>query len=349
MKKKKVLLAGATGYPGRYMAQQLKLSHFNSLDELVSCGIYENHHYWLCSTKHKATFNRLNTSIKQEMTEMKTVLVAGAMGYLGKFLLIALKKQGYITFGMVRDPDKHNTLCVDEIIQAEVTKPSSLESTIHGVDYLISTIGITRQKDGLTYMDVDYQANVNLLQEAKEIGVKKFVYVSVLNIELMRYLKMITAKKHFEDELKSSGMEYLIIRPNGFFSDMTEVPNMDRKGAVYLFGSGNYRENPIHGSDLAEFIISHLDRRNQELEVGGPDMLIQNEIAQAAFNALGKKRKIVHIPLWVRNASLKLIRWFSSEKTYGSIEFFMTVMTMHMIAPQFGKRKLIDYYREMVL
>jgi len=30
MKKKKVLLAGATGYLGRYMARQLKLSNFSS-------------------------------------------------------------------------------------------------------------------------------------------------------------------------------------------------------------------------------------------------------------------------------------------------------------------------------
>ena len=35
------------------------------------------------------------------------------------------------------------------------------------IDVVISTVGITRQKDGMTYMDVDFQANANLIDEAK--------------------------------------------------------------------------------------------------------------------------------------------------------------------------------------
>ena len=54
------------------------------------------------------------------------------------------------------------------------------------IDVVISTVGITRQKDGLTYMDVDFQSNVNLIDEAKKEGVKKFIYISVLNGEKLR-------------------------------------------------------------------------------------------------------------------------------------------------------------------
>ena len=279
---------------------------------------------------------------------MKTIMVAGSTGYLGRYILKELKKQGYHTLALARNPDKLQTGSADKIMQAEVTQPSSLEGKINGVDCLISTVGITRQKDGLSYMDVDYQANANLLKEALKSGVKKFVYVSILNGRSMQHLKMVAAKERFTDELKSSGMDYIIIRPNGFFSDMTEVLNMARKGSVYLFGNGSYLGNPIHGADLAEFIVSHLDHRNKELEVGGPEILNQNEMADVAFYALDKKEKIVHIPLWIRDISLKLIRWFSSQKTYGPIEFFMTVMTMDMIAPQYGKHRLIDYYREVM-
>ncbi len=276
------------------------------------------------------------------------ILVAGATGYLGKYLLIELKKQGYKTVAIARNPDKLKNLSVDKIIRAEVTQPQTLKDVCNEVDCVISTVGITKQKDGLIYMDVDYQANANLLQEAKRSGVKKFIYVSVLNGHLLRDLKMIEAKERFVDELKSSGMDYIIIRPNGFFSDMTEVLNMAKKGSAYLFGNGEYKGNPIHGTDLAEFIIKNMDRQNEELKVGGPQILTQNEMAQAAFAALGKKEKIVHIPLWIRDIALKLIRWFSGQKTYGPIEFFMTVMTIDMIAPQHGQHRLTDYYREIV-
>ena len=82
---------------------------------------------------------------------------------------------------------------------------------------VISTVGITRQKDGLTYMDVDFQSNVNLIEEAKKEGVKKFIYISVLNGEKLRHLKICEAKEKLGDYLKLSGMNYCIIRPNGFF------------------------------------------------------------------------------------------------------------------------------------
>jgi nucleoside-diphosphate-sugar epimerase len=55
--------------------------------------------------------------------------------------------------------------------------------------------GITRQKDGFTYMDVDYQANMNLLEQEKQSGVKRFIYVSVFNGENLRHLKICDAKE----------------------------------------------------------------------------------------------------------------------------------------------------------
>lgn len=280
---------------------------------------------------------------------MRKILVAGATGYLGKYIVKELKTQGYETIALARNPNKLNNIktSIDKIIQAKVTQPATLNGVCKGVDYVISTVGITKQKDGLLYMDVDYQANANLLQEAIRSGVKKFIYVSVLNGQLLRDLKMIAAKERFVDELKASGKDYIIIRPNGFFSDMTEVLKMAQKGTVYLFGDGEYKGNPIHGADLAEFIVNNLDKSNTELEIGGPELLTQNQVGQAAFDAIGKKEKIVHIPLWIRDFALKLIRLFTNQKVYGPIEFFMTAMTMDMIAPQYGVHKLGDYYQKI--
>jgi len=276
------------------------------------------------------------------------VLVAGATGYLGKHLLHELKLQGYHAIALARNPSKLDSLSVDQIVKAEVTQPESLKGHLRHVDCLISTVGITRQKEGLSYMDVDYQANANLLKEALASGVKKFIYVSVLNGHLMRNLKGIEAKEKFVDELMRSGLDYTIIRPNGFFSDMTDLLTMAQKGRVYLFGSGNYCGNPIHGEDLARFIVNNMHHPVSELEVGGPEILSHNEMARAAFEATGRKEKIVHVPLWIRNLSLQLIRWFTPQKIYGPAEFFMTVMAMDMVAPEYGEHHLSDFYKKQV-
>ena len=279
---------------------------------------------------------------------MKKVLVTGATGYLGRYLVKELNKQGYRVRALARNSNKLDDLSelIDEVFEGEVTKPETLNGICDGIDVVISSIGITRQKDGLTYMDVDYQGNKNLLEEAKKEGISKFIYVSVFNAEKMKNLKGIRAKVKFEEELKRSGLDYSIVYPNGFFSDMLDYLQMAKKGRGYVFGSGEYRINPIHGEDLAEVCVNAADGDEKEINVGGPDILTHNEIVAIAFESLNKKIKISKIPIWLRNFILATLRLFTSVKTYGPVEFFMTVLTMEMVAPTYGKHHLKEFFLE---
>jgi len=277
---------------------------------------------------------------------MNRVLLAGATGYLGSYIAKELLERSYPIRVIARNPDKlkQNNIELTEILQTEITQPASIKDCCKNIDIVISTVGITRQKDGLTYMDVDYQANLNLLQEAIQSGVKKFIYISALNGENLRHLKICDAKELFVEQLIKSGLEYCIIRPNGFFSDMTEFYTMAKKGRAYLFGDGELKTNPIHGEDLAAVCVDAIDKPDQEIKVGGPETLTHNEIAATAFEVLGIKPKIIHIPNWVRVAILKMVRLFSGSNVYGPIEFFMTVMAMDMVAPEYGRHTLREHF-----
>ncbi len=280
---------------------------------------------------------------------MNRVLLAGATGYLGGYIAKELLRRSYPVRAIARNPEKlkQNNIEVTEIIQKEITQPDAIKDCCKNIDVVISTVGITRQKDDLTYMDVDYQANMNLLQEAKQYGVKKFIYISVLNGENLRHLKICDAKELFVEQLIKSGLEYCIIRPNGFFSDMTEFYKMAKKGRVYLFNDGELKTNPIHGEDLAAVCVEAIDKPDKEIKVGGPETLTHNEIAAESFEALGIKPKITHIPNWVRIAVLKIVRLFSGSKVYGPIEFFMTVMAMDMVAPEYGRHRLREHFTNL--
>ena len=275
------------------------------------------------------------------------VLLAGASGYLGRYITQELLSRNLETKIIVRDKHKVKFDAPNlEIIEAEVTKPETLDNLFNGVDVVISTVGITRQKDGLTYMDVDYQVNKNLIDEAKKSGVQKFIYISVLNGEKLRQLEICEAKEKLGDYLKSSGLDYSIIRPNGFFSDMGDFLKMAKGGKVYLFGDGKLKLNPIHGEDLAKVVVDTINQDAKEINIGGPDMLSQNDIAELALKAYSKPIKIIHLPDWIRKFTLWTVRTFTSSKTYGPIEFFMTTMVIDMQAPQYGKLKLEDFFNE---
>ena len=277
---------------------------------------------------------------------MKTVLLAGGTGYLGNHLWQQLLDSGYKVRALVRTPAKVDPLHkrLSDVRQVDVTKATTLADCCEQVDVVISTLGITRQRDGLSYMDVDYQANLNLLDEARRSGVKQFIYVSVLNGERFRRLKICAAKERFVDALKHSGLNYRIIRPNGFYSDLGEFVHMAQKGRIYLFGDGEYRTNPIHGADLAKAIVEQIDQPSGELPIGGPQTLSHNDIARLAFAATGTPVNVTYIPNWLRQTVLFLLRNITSVKTYGPLEFFMTVMATHMLAPEYGERSLEAYF-----
>ncbi len=277
------------------------------------------------------------------------VLVAGATGYLGQFLVKELKNRGYWVRILIRNHSQKELFEeVDEIFVGKVTQPSTIKHVTSNIDWVFSTIGITRQKDNLSYMDVDYQGNMNLLVDALENNVSSFQYISAINGQELKHLKIFEAKERFVDALKASNIHSSIIRPNGFFSDMKDFLNMAKGGRVFLFGHGRFQLNPIHGEDLATVCINTMEAKKDEVIVGGPEIFSQNDLASLALKAWNKPIKIIHLPDWIRLSVIWFFRTFTSSKTYGPIEFFLTAMAKDNIAPQHGSKKLLDFFYNSV-
>ncbi len=278
---------------------------------------------------------------------MKKILVAGATGYLGRNVVKTLKDRGYWVRALGRSEARLDPIrnMADELFVGEVTDPDSLGGLCEGIDVVFSSVGITRQKDGLTYDDVDFQGNRNLLTIAEESGVLKFVYVHVLNAEKLQHVAMVRAKQAFVDELERSELEHTVICPTGFFSDMEEFLKMARAGRVYLFGNGSNRINPIHGADLADVCADALERSQQQLDVGGPEVFTYREIAELAFEVLEEPARITCLPSRLIAAAIGAMRWVTPVKTYGPMQFLATVMTVDVVGEARGQRRLVDHFR----
>ena len=277
--------------------------------------------------------------------DTRKVLVAGETRYLGKYIVRELKKRGYWVRVLIRKEEQKKAFnSVDDFFVGQITEPNTLKGVTKDIDWVFTTIGITRQKDGVTYMDVDYQGNVNLLKESLIEKVERFQYSAAINGDKLRHLKIFEAKEKFVDELKVSKINYSIMRPNGFFSDMSDFLSMAKNGRVYLFGNGNFKLNPIDGEDLAKVCIDNMENEILEESVGGIDMFTQNQLAELALNAWEKPIKISHLPDWTRRLTIWFLRTFTSSKTYGPIEFFLTAMADDNIANKYGPKRLKDFF-----
>lgn len=279
---------------------------------------------------------------------MKRVLVAGATGHLGRFVVQELKQRGYFVRALARDPSRLQGLehAADEIVQGEVTRPETLVHVCDDIDAVFSSIGITRQKDGLTFRDVDFQGNKNLLDAAVRVGVRKFVYVSAFNGQRLRHLDIIAAHEGFADELRASGIDHTVLRPTGYFSDLGAVLDMARKGRVYLIGDGEHRVNPIHGADLAVVCVDAIQSDETDIDVGGPETLTWSEIASLAFQALDRPARVTRVPAWLMWSAVKVTRLFNRHQGE-LLAFFTTMATSEVVAPPTGTRRIETHFQSL--
>ena len=116
---------------------------------------------------------------------MKSVLLFGASGNVGKQIAKEARRQGYIVTAVVRSAQKANELAglTNHVGIADVTQSKQLEGICKGFDIVISALGKSvspNDNSKATFYDVDFLANETIIKEALSSGVTKFVYVSAL-------------------------------------------------------------------------------------------------------------------------------------------------------------------------
>ena len=185
----------------------------------------------------------------------------------------------------------------------DATNPETLKGICDGVEVVISTVGLTGASTKFTAYDIDYKGNLNILAEAKAAGVKSFNYISVISCDEPGADKvpMLHAKYLFEEELKKSGMTYVIHRPTGYFYDIAKVfkPYVDKGEMQLLKGYGSVKANVVDCPDFAAFITQKMNDENTVYNVGGKETYTYEQMAAMCFEAAKKPLKIKWAPMWL--------------------------------------------------
>jgi uncharacterized protein YbjT (DUF2867 family) len=287
----------------------------------------------------------------------KRVLIAGATGFLGKHAVKAFKQRGYWVRVLTRSKERLfepgpftapalTAEDMDDIFIGEISKPETLTGIMDGIDVVYSSVGISRQRDGLTFEQVDYQCNRNLIDLCQGSSVSRFVYVSMEGAENLMHLAITQAHERVVSDLKQSGLDYRIVRPCGYFSDMGVLYDMARKGRSFLVGDGTNLMNPIDGQDLAEVCVDTAEGEEVEVAAGGPDTMTQREAAELAFEVVGKPVKIIIIPMWMARGLVKFIGLLSTQ--FGDLaDFIVTAGEIDGVGPKRGTTTLKSYFESL--
>lgn len=281
------------------------------------------------------------------------VAVAGASGYLGRHIVAALAEHGYAVRALVRSraaaqrPGAFGapslTGLVDQWRILDYAAPDSVTNSCAEVDRVVSALGVTRQKT--SPWDIDFLGNLRLLEDAERHQAASFLYVNVIHSETGTSLT--TRSKHaFAQVLRRSRLSTQIVNPSGYFSDITDFLLMAKKGVGLTIGDGSAKLNPIHGADLAEFIVEKLAGPAGEWDVGGPDILSYRELEELAFTIAQRRGRILRLgPRTVR--TLIGIADRSSPQAGNLARFFLEGLRQDAVGTPVGTHHLESYLRSL--
>ncbi|MGO2113181.1 MAG: SDR family oxidoreductase [Pseudoclavibacter sp.] len=284
------------------------------------------------------------------MTHSATrVLVAGATGYVGRHIIARLHDDGVAVRAVVRDraraeaPGAYGAPALAGLVDDWMISRHAADlrpEIMDGVDHVVSALGVTRQKaDPWT---IDFLLNLRYLELAEAADIDSFLYVGVMNTA-SGTSAVSRAKRAFMEVLSRSRVAPQIINPSGYFSDLTEIYDLARRGMAFGLGNGDVRLSPIHGADLADVCVNTLWGGAGTWDVGGPQTLTYRQIVRTAFRAAGRKPRYVRVP---RPAASSAV-WAADRigPRAGSLtRFFIDGLQTDSVGAPHGTRTLADYY-----
>ena len=234
------------------------------------------------------------------------ILVAGSTGMLGMEIVRKLRERGESVRALVRetsDADRVSALekMGAEVVRGDLKDPASLKPAVSGIDTVVSTVTvITHAKEGDSFEATDDHGNVNLLNEAVSAGARRFVFIS-FNVDDVPEAPLANAKRHAEEAIKKSGIDYTIHRPS-LFMQVWLSPMLfadPSAGTARVYGPGTTGIEYISVQDVAEAVVQSIfddSTRNKVVSYGGPEPISQRRATEIFSQAFAKPFTSIDVP-----------------------------------------------------
>jgi uncharacterized protein YbjT (DUF2867 family) len=228
-------------------------------------------------------------------------IVTGSFGYIGKYITQELISSGRRVKTITTHPDKPNPFGNDvKAYPYSFDNPELLISILKGCDTLFNTYWV-RFNYGKSSFEKALRNTYILFDSAKKAGIKKIVHISVTNSSESDALPYYRGKALQEKMLKELGISYGIIRPTLVFGAEDILINniawtIRRFPLVPIFGSGDYKVQPVFVEDLALIAVELAKKDASEtLDAVGPETFTYKEMLQMIASVLNRDVKLISV------------------------------------------------------
>lgn len=278
--------------------------------------------------------------------------ITGATGYIGSRLAIRLAKEGNTVHAIIRSPGKAGDLQDPNIklFTGDITDEDLIRNAMEGCDHAFHLAAFAKpwsRDPGLPYR-INVELTAKLLDLAKELGLKKFIFTSsAATIEpsgennlsdestprRTAYFNQYDSTKAAAEEVvgkaNGNGFEALTVNPSRVYGPgplsvsnaMTRIMVKYMNGRWRIIpGSGKVVGNYVFVDDVVDgHIRAAYHGGGGERYILGGENLTFDQVFSIIARVTGKKHKLFHFPVSLMTASVWLI--FNGSRLVGAAPF----------------------------
>lgn len=236
-----------------------------------------------------------------------SLFLTGADGYLGTHLLERMDPSRFekihclTVAGGRRSPAPNITY-----VRGDLLDPRSYAGFLRGCDTVLHMAAVTGKAPREAYFRVNRDGTKALLDSSRAAGVSRFLFISSIAAGFRDQTRYYYAqsKREAEECVKTSGFDYLIVRPTILMGPgspvLASLSKLAGAPVMPVFGDGSARVQPVSAADLATFLLDTIlggPLGNRVVEFGGPEaMTIEDLLLKIRRIRFGKPRRVVHLP-----------------------------------------------------
>lgn len=242
------------------------------------------------------------------MKKNQKIVVFGGTGNYGRKIVKHLLKSGQDVRVVSRNALKASQILGKEveIVEGDITDQEVIVRAIKGVDAILISLSAVSRKLIRKMWEIEYDAVLTIIEEAKRTHVSRLVYISVYTVR-MDVLQQLgipefgVLKRDIENKFKESDLNWTVLgcppSQEIFFAFIS-------KGKMMVPGGGKRLIPTVSDEDVGEIASQALlrdDLKGKRFKLPGPHTYSFPEVADMVSKELGKTIKHKTIPLFVIN------------------------------------------------
>jgi NADH dehydrogenase len=242
----------------------------------------------------------------------KLATVFGGSGFVGRYIVRSLARNGYRVRAAVRRPDLAGYLqpmgVVGQVfpVQANLRFAESVARAVEGADVVINAVGILAPVGAQTFSAIHTEGAGRVAKVAKDAGAARLVHISAIGADKGSPAKYAQTKALGEAATLAEFPGAVILRPSIVFGPEDEFFNRFAALArispcLPLIGGGRTKFQPVFVGDVGDAAADAAmgaGSAGTVYELGGPEVSTFHDLLRATLLYSDRRRVLLPIPFW---------------------------------------------------